>query len=468
MTDNTDHNDPQQLWGGRFSEQSDEEMRLLNDSLRFDRVLYGVDIAGSIAYAWALNRAGILSHVEAQKLEQGLEDILKEFEREEFEFTEGDEDIHTAVERRLTELVGDVAGKLHSGRSRNDQVATDTRLWLRDACQFTVRLLRDVQTALVVTAKPHLKSVMPGYTHMQPAQPITAAHWLMSFFWMLERDISRLNDCANRLNVSPLGASALAGTPYPIDRELLAADLGFGAVTQNSLDAVSDRDGIAEFLFCASMISVHLSRLAEDVIYYSNPIFGFITLPDAFSTGSSIMPQKRNADPMELTRGKSGRIIGNLTGILTTLKGLPSGYNKDLQEDKEPLFDTLNTLVLILPVIAKMIAAFKLNPLQMRAALDEGMLATEIADWLVLKKQVPFREAHHLVGAVVKAAEAQNVTLSTLPLATYRQISAHFDEDVYAVLDFDAAIEKRKAIGGTSPAAVAAQIEHAERLLGLK
>ncbi len=464
MTDDNQH----RLWGGRFADDPDREMRLLNDSLRFDRVLYGVDIAGSITYAWALSRAGIITNTEAQKLETGLENILKEFERDTFKFADDDEDIHTAVERRLAELVGDVAGKLHTGRSRNDQVATDTRLWLRDSCQFTIRLLRAIQRALIDAAKPHLHSVMPGYTHMQPAQPITAAHWLMSFFWMLQRDIERLNDCSRRVNVSPLGASALAGTPYPIDRELLAADLGFGGVTHNSLDAVSDRDGIAEFLFCASMIGVHLSRFAEDVILYSNPAFGFITLPDAFSTGSSIMPQKRNADPMELTRGKAGRIIGNLTGILTTLKGLPSGYNKDLQEDKEPLFDTLNTLVLVLPVLARMTAALQLNPDRMRAALDEGLLATEIADWLVLEKGVPFREAHHIVGAVVQTAEKQGVALSELSLATYQEMSPYFDEGIYAVLDFDAAVNKRTAIGGTSPDAVQTQIEHAEHLLGLR
>ena len=458
--------DQNKLWGGRFAEEADLQMRELNDSIQFDQALYGVDIAGSIAYAWALERAEIITIAEAQKLEQGLEMILKEFARDEFEFAEGDEDIHTAVERRLTELVGDVAGKLHTGRSRNDQVATDIRLWLRDTCQFTISLLRDLQLALIDKAQDHLHSVMPGYTHLQPAQPITAAQWLMSFFWMLQRDVERLDDCARRINLSPLGSSALAGTPYPIDRELLAADLGFAGVTQNSLDAVSDRDGIAEFLFAASMIGVHLSRLAEDVILYSNPAFGFITLPDAYSTGSSLMPQKRNADPMELTRGKAGRLLGNLTGILTTLKGLPSGYNKDLQEDKEPLFDTLKTLELLLPVLAKMVAALKLNTDKMRAALEEGMLATELADWLVIEKGVPFREAHHIVGRMVRLSEEQQTALSSLSVQDYQSVSEHFDKTVFAALDFDAAVQKRTAIGGTSATAVKQQIDKARQLLG--
>lgn len=453
------------LWGGRFQDDPDPLMRALNDSLRFDYILYGVDIAGSLAYARALARADLITAEELQKLEHGLEKVLGEFETEEFVPIDSDEDIHTAIERRLKDFAGPVAGKLHTGRSRNDQVATDIRLWLRGACTFLEEMLVAVQEALIEQAEPHLHTIMPGYTHMQPAQPITAAHWLMSFFWMLQRDRERLQDCADYADACPLGSSALAGTPYPIDREQLAQDLGFQDVTPNSLDAVSDRDSIAEFLFATSMIGVHLSRLAEDIILYSNPAFGFITLPDAYSTGSSIMPQKRNADPMELARGKAGRFIGHLTGLLTTLKGLPSGYNKDLQEDKEPLLDTVDSLARLLPVMAGMIKSLKLNPERMRAALDDGMLATELADWLVMQKKIPFRKAHELVGKAVHQAESQELTLSTLSLEAYQAISPHFDEGLFAALDFDAAVARRTATGGTSPQAVEDQIRRARDLL---
>lgn len=453
------------LWGGRFSAEPDQLMQALNDSLPFDKALYAVDIAGSMAYAEALLEAELITVAECEALQSGLENILLEFERGEFEFKAGDEDIHTAVERRLSELVGAAAGKLHTGRSRNDQIATDIRLWLREACADVREQIRDIQAALIQTAEPHTALILPGYTHMQPAQPITVAHWLMSFFWMLQRDSERLADCERRLNFSPLGSSALAGTPYPIDREALAESLGFDGVTQNSLDAVSDRDGIAEFLFAAALLGTHLSRLAEDIIIYANPSFGFVILPDAYSTGSSIMPQKRNPDPMELARGKTGRMIGNLTGLLATLKGLPTGYNKDLQEDKEPLFDTLQTLELILPVVAGMLPQLRFNPLALRAALDEGLLATELADYLV-SKGLPFREAHHIVGAAVRAAEEASLPLSALSLETYQILSSRFEADVFTWLDFESAISKRTAIGGTSPAAVAAQIAHAKTILG--
>jgi argininosuccinate lyase len=364
------------LWGGRFTDDPNPQMRALNDSISFDKAMYAADITGSIAYAAELARVGIITDAESDQLVTGLNQVLAEFESDSFKIIDGDEDIHTAVERRLHELVGDVAGKLHTGRSRNDQVATDIRLWLRETCEFVDSLLANIQRALIAQSENHLDTLMPGYTHMQPAQPIVAAHWLMSFFWMLHRDRDRLADCAKRINLSPLGSSAFAGTPYPIDRERLAADLGFAGVTQNSMDAVADRDGIAEFLFIASLIGVHFSRLAEDVIFYSNPAFGFIKLPDAYSTGSSIMPQKRNADPMELARGKAGRLIGNLTGLLTTLKGLPSTYNKDLQEDKEPLFDTAETLAKILPVMSGMIRTLRLVPEKMIDALQSELLAT--------------------------------------------------------------------------------------------
>jgi argininosuccinate lyase len=439
-------------------------MRAFDDSISFDRALYAADITGSIAYAWALARAGILTQQEAEALEAGLKAVLHEFENDAFVLAENDEDIHTAVERRLGEIVGAVAGKLHTGRSRNDQVATDIRLWLREKCAQVDGMLGDVQTALVDRAESHVETLMPGYTHLQPAQPITLAHWLMSFFWALQRDRERLADCVRRINVSPLGSSALAGTPYPIDRERLAADLGFAGITPNSLDAVSDRDGIAEFLFVASLIGVHLSRLAEDIVLYNNPQFGFVRVPDAYSTGSSIMPQKRNADPLELARGKAGRLIGNLTGLLATLKGLPSGYNMDLQEDKEPLFDTVETLERLLPVIAGLLRALEFAPERMRAALDEGLLATELADWLV-QRGVPFREAHHLVGQVVRLAEGRGAPLSGLALAEYQAISPMFDADVFTALDFAAAVARRAVPGGTAPQAVRRQIAQARSLL---
>ncbi|MEO8396886.1 MAG: argininosuccinate lyase, partial [Chloroflexota bacterium] len=321
------------LWGeGRFSEPSDDDLKALNDSIGFDRRMYKQDIRGSIAYAKASAAAGVLTAQEAETIIGGLEKVLAEFDGGAFELKAGDEDIHTAVERRMTEIVGSVGGKLHTGRSRNDQVATDFRLWVMDAIDELRPMLADLQRALCEKAGEHVATVMPGYTHVQPAQPITAGHWLMSFFWMLVRDDERLGDARRRMSVSPLGAGALAGTPFPLDRAALAKALGFNSHSQNSLDAVSDRDFVAETLFVLALIGVHLSRLGEDIVLYSNPLFGYITLNDRYSTGSSMMPQKRNADPMELARGKAGRLIGNLTGLLATLKGLPSTYNKDLQE----------------------------------------------------------------------------------------------------------------------------------------
>jgi len=452
------------LWGGRFAAEPDAQMRALNDSIGFDIHLYPFDIQGSIAYAAALGRAGLLTQDETATIQNGLQAVLGEFESGTFALQDGDEDIHTAVERRLKELIGETAGKLHTGRSRNDQVATDLRLWLKDACQESQNMIHTLQAALIQAAAPHLHTILPGYTHLQPAQPVTAAHWLMSFFWMLARDAERFADCARRLDLCPLGSSALAGTPYPIDRAALAAELGFAGVTPNSMDAVADRDGAAEFLFAAALLGVHLSKLAEDIIIYA--AWGFVNLPDAYSTGSSIMPQKRNPDPLELARGKAGRLIGHLNGLLTTLKGLPSVYNKDLQEDKEPLFDTFQTLRLLLPVLAGMLPLLTFNPEKLWAALDEGLLATELADYLVLKG-LPFREAHHIVGQIVQIAEREERPFSALSLDVYQTLSPLFDADVFAWLDFAAAVGKRNATGGTSPAAVAEQIAQARKLLGL-
>ena len=445
------------LWGGRFSEPSDEDLRALNDSIDFDIRFYREDIEGSMVYALALSDADVITSDEAQSIVEGLRAVLQEFETGDFELQEDDEDIHTAVERRLTEIVGDLGGKLHTGRSRNDQVATDFRLWCMRAADRLAAGLRDLQMAIVERSESQVDTLMPGYTHLQPAQPVTVAHWLMSFFWMLDRDQDRLQSARQGTAVCPLGAGALAGNPFGVDRQQIAADLGFEMASQNSLDAVSDRDFVADLLYVISLCAIHLSRLAEDILIYSNPAFGFITLDDRYSTGSSLMPQKRNADPMELMRGKTGRVIGNLTGFLTTLKGLPSGYNKDLQEDKEALFDSCDTIHQLLPVMTAIVASLDVNADRMRGALDEELLATDLADYLV-RKGMPFRQAHHVVGEVVRAAQQRQISLSQLTLHDMQGISAVFDEEVSAVFDFARSVSQRKSYGGTAPEEVRRQI----------
>ncbi len=452
------------LWGGRFTEPTDDDLRALNDSIGFDQRLYREDIAGSIAYARAIAAAGVITAAEAEIIINGLQQVQHEFDNDLFELKIGDEDIHTAVERRLTEIVGDVGGKLHTGRSRNDQVATDFRLWVMNAQANLDQQIALLQQALIEQAEQHLHTVMPGYTHLQPAQPITLAHWLMSFFWMLARDRERLRDSQRRTAILPLGSGALSGTPYHINRQQLADELGFSSYSQNSLDGVSDRDFVAETLFSLALMGTHLSRLAEDIIIYSNPLFGYITLHDRYSTGSSLMPQKRNADPMELTRGKAGRLIGHLTGLLATLKGLPSTYNKDLQEDKESLFDAIDTVQHLLPVITAIINTLQVNPENLRAALDDEMLATELADYLV-NKGMPFRQAHHVVGEVVQVAQHEKLKLSQIPLNMLTPLSDLFADDVAVVFDFDAAVARRRSPGGTAPAAVKVQIDNAQQWL---
>ncbi|MFW5708661.1 MAG: argininosuccinate lyase [Chloroflexota bacterium] len=452
------------LWGGRFSVGPDEALRKLNDSIGFDVRLYRQDIVGSVAYARALVTAGLLTESEASTIIDGLNQVRAEMASGGFDFAESDEDIHTAVERRLTELVGPLGGKLHTGRSRNDQVATDFRLWVLDAIEQLDAAVEALQSVLMDRAEQHTHTIMPGFTHMQPAQPIVAAHWLMSYFWMLARDRERLRDTASRTAVLPLGSGALSGTPYAVDREVLAAELGFNAVSENSLDAVSDRDFAAELLFTASIIGSHLSRLAEDVILYSSPAFGFIGLDDRYSTGSSLMPQKRNADPMELARGKAGRLIGNLTGFLTTLKGLPAGYNKDLQEDKEPVFDTVDTLLHLLPVVSAIIETLAIDTDRARSLLDDGLLATELADYLVMRG-MPFREAHHVVGRVVRYSVENKIGLRELSPEVLKAISGEFDADALDWLDFDRAVHRRMARGGTAPGAVEEQIRRGAQWL---
>lgn len=452
------------LWGSRFNEPTDEQLRKLNDSIPYDIRLAEVDIRGSMAYARSLGKVGILTNDEVETLLRGLHAILAEFANNQFELRDGDEDIHTAVERRLSELVGPVGGKLHTGRSRNDQVATDFRLWCMQANVHLRELVRQLQSAVLTQAEAHVHTILPGYTHLQPAQPVTVAHWLMSFFWMLTRDQERLMQIHQRIAILPLGSGALAGTPLDIDRTLLAEELGFSQVSQNSLDAVSDRDFVVELLFATSLMALHLSRLAEDVVLYSNPSFGFIILHDRYSTGSSLMPQKRNADPMELTRAKAGRLIGNLNRLLVILKGLPSGYNKDLQEDKEAFFDTYDTLITLLPVVTAIIHSMKFSEDSMRAALSEDMLATDLADYLV-RRGLPFRQAHHAVGQLVRLASERHIQLSQIPLEEYQLVSALFEEDVYAVFDFTTSVSKRRAPGGTAPDAVREQLKQAHHWL---
>jgi argininosuccinate lyase len=451
------------LWGGAFSQPTDDAVRKLNDSLRFDWRLYDVDITGSIAWAQASIDAGILTESERDTLIDGLEQVRAEFVGGEFAPEPTDEDIHTAVERRLTEIVGAVGGKLHTGRSRNDQVATDILLWLLEAQARLSGEITHLAAALLNQAKQYPDAVMPGHTHFQPAQPITAAHWLLSHFWALVRDVDRIAQFADSWREKcPLGSGALAGSPYRIDRQSLAERLGFRHASLNSLDSVADRDHIAEFLFALALLGTHLSRLAEDLIIYAHPRFGFIQLDERYSTGSSIMPQKRNPDPLELARGKSGRLIGHLTGLLATLKGLPSGYNKDLQEDKEPLFDAYDTLMVLFPPLTGLIDTLTLNPGNMRAALIESMLATDVADYLV-GKGIPFRQGHEIAGKVVRLAEEKGVALSALMLDDFLGLSETFEPDVLTLFDFDEAVKRRDILGGTGD--FAGQVQRAEAWL---
>ncbi len=455
------------LWGGRFEKATAADLERFNASIGFDHRLYEADVRGSIAYAEALEQVGVLTAAEVAEITTGLQVVLEEFQAGTFAFKPADEDIHTAVERRLQELKGEVAGKLHTGRSRNDQVATDMRLYLLGRIDGSTGLragVRCLQRALVDQATAHLGILMPGYTHLQPAQPILLSHWLMAFFWMLERDVARLDDLTPRISVLPLGSAALAGNTFGIDRRALAAALGFETISQNSLDAVADRDFVAEFLFWAALLQTHFSRLAEDLIIYASAEFGFVELDEAFSTGSSIMPQKKNPDPLELARGKTGRMVGDLVTLLTVLKGLPSAYDKDLQEDKEPLFDAIDTLALELPVLTGVVTTLVFNEERMMAALRDELLATDLADYLV-RRGVPFRESHHLVGQAVRVALRRRCGLSDLSSEDYREISLHFDRDVEDALDFRKAIARRSAVGGTARSAVEVQIEKARHIL---
>lgn len=452
------------MWGGCFEKAPEDALRRFGDSLRFDWRLYQSDIAGSCAYAAALAKAGLISAAERDELMSGLRQVEDEFRHGTFKPLPTDEDIHTAVERRLGELVGSVAGKLHTGRSRNDQVSTDMRLYLLGKLASLGAGLSGLQMSIIDQAERHQNVIMPGYTHLQQAQPVLFSHWLLSYFWKLERDRERLAGVRDRTAVLPLGSGALAGCPFPLDRQMLATELGFQGVTQNSVDAVGDRDFVIEFLAWAAQVQVHLSGLAEDIVLWATREFGFVRLDDAHCTGSSLMPQKKNPDVFELVRGKSARMIAHLTGALVMVKGLPSGYNKDLQEDKEPLFDAIDTLEMELPLVSAVVAAMQVNAERMFASMDGGMLATDLADQLVAQG-VPFREAHRLVGLAVRRANESGVTLTELDSAELRSIHPALGHSTLRRLDFRSSVEKRSIQGGTATAAVREQIEQARKRL---
>jgi len=451
------------LWGGRFSGKLDPAAWALNASIGFDQRMAQQDVRGSLAWARALERAGLLSAEENVQISAGLQAVASEFEQGSFQIQESDEDIHTAVERRLGELIGQLAGKLHTGRSRNDQVATDFRMWLLDHVPALDGALRSLQESLIQRAESDIDVLMPGYTHLQRAQPVLLSHWWLAHFWPLQRDRQRLKELALRTSSLPLGAGALAGAPFAIDRQALAQDLGFHSPAPNSIDAVSDRDFAAEFLFCAALAGTHLSRLAEALVLFCSAEFGFFALSDAYATGSSLMPQKKNPDLFELARGRTGALLGDLINLLATLKGLPSAYDKDLQEDKPAVFHAYDTLAALLPVMANALQSLGVRAERMRAAIDPGMLATDLADYLVAKG-IPFRQAHALAGQAVSLASDRGMALDQMPLEMYQSLSAVFGQDVYAVFDPRQSISRRSALGGTAPVAVAAQLAQARAL----
>jgi len=454
------------LWGGRFGEATDAFVEAFTASVNFDKRLYRQDIAGSIAHARMLGRVDVLTEAESTAIVEGLERVRAEIESGAFEWRVSLEDVHMNIESRLTTLIGDTGKKLHTGRSRNDQVATDIRLYLRDAIDGIDRLMTDLLRALIELAEPHASTIMPGFTHLQAAQPITFGHHLLAWFEMLQRDRDRLRDCRKRVNVLPLGAAALAGTTFPIDRHDVAAALGFGSVAENSLDAVSDRDFAIEFAGVASITLVHLSRWCEELVLWSSQQFGFIDLPDRFCTGSSIMPQKKNPDVPELVRGKSGRVIGDLMSLLTLMKGQPLAYNKDNQEDKEPLFDAIDTLTDCLTAMLGLVPAIEVRAATLReAALQGYTTATDLADYLV-RRNVPFRDAHEIVGRTVGYAVAAGRSLESLSLRELQQFGGDaIDASVAEVLTLEGSVNARNHFGATAPAQVRAALERARARL---
>lgn len=453
------------LWGGRFNEPTDTLVEEFTSSINFDKCLYKYDIEGSIAHASMLSEVGILEEKEAEKIINGLKEIESDIDNEHFEWIVSYEDVHMNIESALIEKIGELGKKLHTGRSRNDQVATDIKLYLRDAIFVIGDQITKLQYSIVEIAKKYSNVVMPGFTHLQVAQPITFGHHLLAWNEMLNRDYSRIMDCKKRMNLCPLGSAALAGTTFPINRESTSKKLGFDGPTENSLDSVSDRDFAIEFISCASLIMMHLSRYSEEIILWSSAQFDFIELPDRFCTGSSIMPQKKNPDIPELVRGKNGRVNGHLVNLLTLMKSQPLAYNKDNQEDKEPLFDTVNTLTNCLTIYSKMISSIKPKVKNMKKAASQGHpTATDLADYLV-KKGVAFRDSHEIVGNIVSHCDSQNCDLADLEINVLKGFHSKIDTDVLEVLTLEGSLNSRDHIGGTSPSQVSSAIKRALKAL---
>jgi argininosuccinate lyase len=457
----------QSLWGGRFSAKPDALMSAINVSIDVDRRLWAQDLAGSRAHAAMLAAGNIISDMDNKAIQQGLDAIEAEIAAATFPFRAEFEDIHMNVEARLAELIGPAAGRLHTARSRNDQVATDFRLWVRGACDGAVQALQGLQRALLAKAEAHADALMPGFTHLQPAQPVTFGHHLMAYVEMFGRDASRFADARARMNECPLGSAALAGSPFPIDREMTAKALGFERPMANSLDGVSDRDFALEALAAASICAGHLSRLAEEIVIWVTPQFGFVKLSDAFTTGSSIMPQKRNPDAAELVRAKTGRVLGSLTALSVVMKGLPLAYSKDMQEDKPPVFEAFDALEVALAAMTGMISDLEPDRERMAQAAGAGFsTATDLADWLVRELNLPFREAHHVTGRAVKLAESKGVGLAELPIAELKALNPGITDAVYGVLTPQASCASRKSYGGTAPDQVRAQIARWKKRIG--
>jgi len=447
------------LWGGRFQKSTDQMVDDFNSSIRFDQRMYKQDIYGSIAHAGMLGKCGIIPEEDAGLIQKTLKEILEDIEAGKIEFEIDAEDIHMNIEKILISRIGDVGKKLHTGRSRNDQVALDIRMYLKDEIDAIKSMLIELEEVLLSLSKEHLETIMPGYTHLQKAQPITFAHHLMAYFQMFSRDLDRLTDCRRRMNSMPLGSGALAGTTYHLDREYVAKELHFDSITLNSLDGVSDRDFVIELASCLSLIMMHLSRFSEELILWSSHEFSFVEMDDAYSTGSSIMPQKKNPDVAELIRGKTGRVYGSLMGLLTTMKGLPLAYNKDMQEDKEAIFDAVDTVKMCLPVFTKMIQTMKVHKENMYKGAQGGFTnATDVADYLV-KKGLPFREAHEVVGKMVLYCIQNNKSLDQLSLEEYKACSDIFEKDVYQAISLEQCVEGRNLPGGPAKATVMKSIE---------
>ncbi|MDB5435748.1 MAG: argH [Phenylobacterium sp.] len=456
----------QAMWGGRFSDKPAELMQAINVSISFDRRLAAQDLEGSRAHAAMLQKTGVITSEDAEAIQAGLKLIGEEMAAGIFPFREEFEDIHMNVEARLRELIGPPAGRLHTARSRNDQVALDFRMWVREACDRTGAQIKALQKALVAKAEPHAATLMPGFTHLQPAQPVTLGHHLMAYVEMFGRDASRFADARSRMNESPLGAAALAGSPFPIDRDQTAKALGFDRPAANSLDTVADRDFALEALGAASICAIHLSRLAEEIVIWMTPQFGFIALTDAFTTGSSIMPQKKNPDAAELVRAKSGRLLGSFVQLAVVMKGLPLTYSKDMQEDKVPTFEAFDALELSLSAMAGMVADLEPNKERMAVAAGSGFsTATDLADWLVRELGLPFREAHHITGAAVKRAEQLGCGLTGVPLADLQALEPRITDGVYQVLTPEASVASRTSYGGTAPDQVRSQIQRWKEIL---